>query len=278
MRTRPENIRAGSYAGCFRLSAMGRRAYESGWRRPGYEGPELGERVATGWPRVAGLSRWATGWALGGDPPPSRMAVYRSLVRHGLVSPRQRRKRREDYLRWERPAPMQLWQMDIVGGVFLTDGTEAKVVTGVDDHSRYCVIASVVARPTGRAVPSRQCVRWSSVTASRATPGSSSSNHRTKAARSARRTRRVVTALAADRQAAAVRHSGTGSASTLSTSALGSSPPSPRREAGDLAHGGHHRAGATTALRRLAGTGETAAGRTTAVGTISMIARLTSHN
>jgi hypothetical protein len=47
---------------------------------------------------------------------------------------------------------MALWQMDIVGGMFLADGTEAKVVTGVDDHSRYCVIASVVSRATGRAV------------------------------------------------------------------------------------------------------------------------------
>jgi hypothetical protein len=47
---------------------------------------------------------------------------------------------------------MALWQLDIVGGAFLADGTEAKVVTGVDDHSRYCVIASVVARATGRAV------------------------------------------------------------------------------------------------------------------------------
>ena len=47
---------------------------------------------------------------------------------------------------------MALWQLDIVGGAFLAGGTEAKVVTGVDDHSRYCVIASVVARSTGRAV------------------------------------------------------------------------------------------------------------------------------
>jgi hypothetical protein len=31
---------------------------------------------------------------------------------------------------------MELWQMDIVGGIFLIDGSEAKVVTGVDDHSR----------------------------------------------------------------------------------------------------------------------------------------------
>ena len=42
--------------------------------------------------------------------------------------------------------------MDIVGGIQLADGGEAKVVTGVDDHSRFCVIAPVVRRATGRAV------------------------------------------------------------------------------------------------------------------------------
>jgi transposase InsO family protein len=52
---------------------------------------------------------------------------------------------------------MQLWQLDIVGGVWLVDPTtgevrEAKVVTGVDDHSRYCVSARVVERATGRRV------------------------------------------------------------------------------------------------------------------------------
>ena len=47
---------------------------------------------------------------------------------------------------------MELWQLDIVGGVFLADGTEVKVVTGVDDHSRFCVIASACLRATGRAV------------------------------------------------------------------------------------------------------------------------------
>ncbi|WP_369812880.1 IS481 family transposase [Frankia sp. R43] len=83
---------------------------------------------------------------------PSRMTVYRILARHGLTEPKARRRRREDYVRWERPVAMALWQMDIVGGVFLVDGTECKVVTGVDDHSRFCVIASVVSRATGRAV------------------------------------------------------------------------------------------------------------------------------
>jgi transposase InsO family protein len=85
-------------------------------------------------------------------PAPSRMSVYRVLIRHGLVEPGARRRPKDSYLRWERDEPMALWQLDIVGGVFLADGTEAKIVTGVDDHSRYCVIASVVARATGRAV------------------------------------------------------------------------------------------------------------------------------
>jgi transposase InsO family protein len=81
---------------------------------------------------------------------PSRMTVYRILIRHGLVVPKRRKRR--DYLRWERPEPMQLWQMDIVGSVFLTSGVEVKVVTAVDDHSRFCVCARVVRRATGRAV------------------------------------------------------------------------------------------------------------------------------
>jgi transposase InsO family protein len=80
------------------------------------------------------------------------MSVYRVLVRHGLVEPGTRKRPKDSYLRWERDEPMALWQLDIVGGAFLADGTEAKVVTGVDDHSRYCVIACVVARATGRAV------------------------------------------------------------------------------------------------------------------------------
>ncbi|GGP02521.1 hypothetical protein GCM10012278_10090 [Nonomuraea glycinis] len=87
----------------------------------------------------------------GVDPPPSRMGVYRALVRHGLIDPGAGR-RKKVYRRWQREAPMELWQMDIVGGVFLADGCEVKVVTGVDDHSRFCVVAKAVVRATGRAV------------------------------------------------------------------------------------------------------------------------------
>jgi transposase len=68
-------------------------------------------------------------------PLPGRATIYRILVRNNLISPVRRRRRREDYLRWERPEPMELWQLDIVGKVMLADGTEAKFITGVDDHA-----------------------------------------------------------------------------------------------------------------------------------------------
>jgi transposase InsO family protein len=91
------------------------------------------------------------------EPLPSRSTVNRILVRHGLVIPRARRRKRSDYVRWQRPAAMQLWQLDVVYGPWLVDtGTgelrEARIVTGVDDHSRFCVMARVVERATGRAV------------------------------------------------------------------------------------------------------------------------------
>jgi transposase InsO family protein len=86
------------------------------------------------------------------SPMPSRSTVYRVLVRAGLLEPISRKRARADYRRWERPVPMQLWQLDIMGGVFLADGTEVKVVTGIDDHSRFLVCHHVVARATGRAI------------------------------------------------------------------------------------------------------------------------------
>ena len=78
-------------------------------------------------------------------------------MRHGLVVARARRRKRSDYVRWQRPAAMQLWQLDIVFGPMLVDTAtgelrQARIVTGVDDCSRYCVLARVVERATGRAI------------------------------------------------------------------------------------------------------------------------------
>jgi transposase InsO family protein len=86
----------------------------------------------------------------GVEPLPSRMAIYRVLVRNQLIAPGGRRRRRA-WRRWERERPMQLWQLDLIE-LPLADGTEIKVLTGVDDHSRYCVSAQVMTRATGRVV------------------------------------------------------------------------------------------------------------------------------
>jgi Integrase core domain len=47
---------------------------------------------------------------------------------------------------------MELWQMDVVGGFVLADGTRAKALTGVDDHSRYCVSAFLMVRESSQRV------------------------------------------------------------------------------------------------------------------------------
>nr|WP_205669167.1 integrase core domain-containing protein [Amycolatopsis suaedae] len=47
---------------------------------------------------------------------------------------------------------MHLWQLDIVGGVPLADGRECKLLTGIDDHSRFVVIATVLVTPSAREV------------------------------------------------------------------------------------------------------------------------------
>ena len=112
--------------------------------------------------RIVELRRANPGWgprtllfrleAEGVEPLPGRSSVYRALVRHGLIEPEARRRRKADYKRWERARPMELWQMDVVGGVMLADGWKASIVSGIDDHSRFIVSALVVRRATARPV------------------------------------------------------------------------------------------------------------------------------
>jgi hypothetical protein len=95
---------------------------------------------------------------LGITPVPSRSTVYRVLVRHGLVVAIARKRRRQDYRRWERSGRMQLWQLDVMGSVVITDPSapggvvEVKLISGIGDHSRYSVIGKVVPRASARAV------------------------------------------------------------------------------------------------------------------------------
>ena len=88
----------------------------------------------------------------GVDRMPSESGVYRALVRLNLIDPDARRPRDRKWKRWERGTPMELWQMDVVGGFVLADGTKAKALTGLDDHSRFCVSAFLMPRESSRQV------------------------------------------------------------------------------------------------------------------------------
>jgi transposase InsO family protein len=88
----------------------------------------------------------------GVEPLPSRAAIGRALARLGLVRSGRRRSPRRQYRRWERGRPMELWQLDVMGGVLLADGRELKAVTIIDDHSRFCLAVGLVERATSRPV------------------------------------------------------------------------------------------------------------------------------
>jgi transposase InsO family protein len=86
------------------------------------------------------------------EPVPSESGVYRALVRLNLIDPTGRRPRDRRWKRWERGAPMELWQMDTVGGFVLADGRRAKALTGIDDHSRFCVSAHLMLRESSQRI------------------------------------------------------------------------------------------------------------------------------
>jgi transposase InsO family protein len=112
--------------------------------------------------RLCELRRRHPGWGqrrlahelvrVGVDPPPGLSSIYRALVRNDLIQPKARRRRKANYRRWERARPMELWQLDVMGGIWLADGRELKAVTGIDDHSRFCVMAGLIERATARNV------------------------------------------------------------------------------------------------------------------------------
>jgi transposase len=115
--------------------------------------------------RLCELRRCHPGWGqrrlahelarAGIDPPPGLTSIYRALVRNGLIQPKARRRAKASYRRWERARPMELWQLDVMGGIWLADGRELKAVTGIDDHSRFCVMAGLVERANTSPLRSR---------------------------------------------------------------------------------------------------------------------------
>lgn len=88
------------------------------------------------------------------SPLPSPSAIYRALVRSGAIVPHAPRKKLVTYKRWERGRPMELWQMDVVGGVLTDDGTEAKASRALTTTAGSSCAAG--------SWPAQRCVRCAS--------------------------------------------------------------------------------------------------------------------
>jgi transposase len=96
---------------------------------------------------------------IGMESMPSPSAIYRCLKRHGLIELRRRRKRRDGVPSLGARASDGAVADGRDGRIDLDDGTELKLVTGVDDHSRFCVARARSGerrpRPSARSCPPR---------------------------------------------------------------------------------------------------------------------------
>jgi transposase InsO family protein len=81
----------------------------------------------------------------------SRATIARILTRHGRVQPQPRKKPRSAYTRFEADLPNECWQSDFTH-VTLADGSNAEVITWLDDHSRYALHVSAHRAVTGQVV------------------------------------------------------------------------------------------------------------------------------
>jgi transposase InsO family protein len=86
------------------------------------------------------------------DEIPSLSSIHRCLVRHRLIDHKPRRKRPQDYKRWERSRAMELWQADVMSVPDLVEGMHLQLVTGLDDHSRFCVMSKLLPRATAKPI------------------------------------------------------------------------------------------------------------------------------
>jgi transposase InsO family protein len=78
---------------------------------------------------------------------PSAATVWRILVRRGLVVPEPRKRPRRSFVRFEAPAPNELWQIDAMDWVVASG--PVRIFTVIDDHSRLLVRVRAVPAATG---------------------------------------------------------------------------------------------------------------------------------
>jgi transposase InsO family protein len=81
----------------------------------------------------------------------SEATIWRTLHRHGLITPEPKKRPKSSYIRFEASVPNECWQSDFTH-VRLTDGTDIEVLTFLDDHSRYALSVTAHTPVTGQVV------------------------------------------------------------------------------------------------------------------------------
>ena len=81
---------------------------------------------------------------------PATSTVHAILQRHGKIG--EPAGGPSAHLRFERPAPNELWQMDFKGASTLGNQQRLHPLTIIDDHSRYCPCIQACADETGASV------------------------------------------------------------------------------------------------------------------------------
>ena len=84
---------------------------------------------------------------------PARSTINAILKRHGLIDPAESAKR-TPHIRFERPLPNELWQMDFKGH-FAMSRDRCHPLTVLDDHSRYNLAVEACADERGQTVQER---------------------------------------------------------------------------------------------------------------------------
>jgi transposase len=74
--------------------------------------------------------------------------ISRYLTRAGLVTPEPAKRPKSSYIRFQAEQPNERWQSDFIHW-HLADGTEAEVVSWLDDHSRYALSVTACPVTTG---------------------------------------------------------------------------------------------------------------------------------
>jgi transposase InsO family protein len=78
---------------------------------------------------------------------PSVSTIWRVLRRRGFVTPQPHKRPRSSFIRFEAKLPNERWQSDVTHWK-LVDGSEAKIVNFIDDHSRVAVGSRAVRAAT----------------------------------------------------------------------------------------------------------------------------------